>query len=445
MPAAIEFGYDRRWSVARGVAAIHNLESRLGALAPWLLGAYLVVPPLFKASLQPLFPVDLTVTLAIPTAAVGGLWLLLNRYRLGRRQLIALSLWLAFAALVAAGVLWAPNTASAARSAAYFLILGTLPLLAAFPVAADEARTRQFLLVFLVSGLVFVGIATVALFMGELGGGLVMGANRISVARALLFVPLITIPLFVWHRLGPWEWLIVFLASLAIFLAFATTSRAPTLFFIAIGAGLTLGALALSRHRRRSLGRAGAMILGTFVVFVALAGVLPERSPARFGLLLDIAEEVIDEPAPSDGEGVEPSPDVDEPPTGGQSVARRADLFRAAVRLFVAHPVIGAGTSGYETAAGYEYPHNLVLHVASEFGLVGLAIVGALGLVAMLSWRPTSTVSVALGALLAFLVLNAMVSNGIYENRMLWGVWLVLLAGPLVGSRTGTGLDSGGR
>jgi hypothetical protein len=35
---------------------------------------------------------------------------------------------------------------------------------------------------------------------------------------------------------------------------------------------------------------------------------------------------------------------------------------------------------------------------------------------------------VALGVLLAFLLLNAMVSNGIYENRMLWGVWLVLLA-----------------
>jgi len=441
----IGFGYDRRRSVARGVAAIQNLESRLGAVAPWLLGAYLVVPPLFKASLQPLFPVDLTVTLAIPTAAVGGLWLLLNRDRLGRRQLIALALWLALGALVAAGVLWASDTASAARSAAYFTILGTVPLLAAFPVAASEARTRQFLLVFLASGLAFVGIAMIALFTGELGGGLVLGANRLSAARALLFVPLIAIPLFVWHRFGRREWIVVIAASLGIFLAFATTSRAPTLFFIAVGTGLTIGALALSRHRGRALGRAGAVILGTFVVFVALAGVLPERSPARFGLLLDIAGEVIDDPAPSDGLGVEPSPDVEVPPTGGQSVARRADLFRAALRLFVAHPVIGAGTSGYETAAGYEYPHNLVLHVASEFGLVGLAVLGALGIIALLTWRPTSTVSVALGALLAFLVLNAMVSNGIYENRMLWGVWLVLLAGPLVALREETGPVPGER
>ncbi|HEX5041203.1 MAG TPA: O-antigen ligase family protein [Candidatus Limnocylindria bacterium] len=383
--------------------------------------------------MQPFFPVDLTVTLAIPTAAVGALWLLLNRDRLGRRQLIVLAMWFALAALVAAGILWAPDPTSAVRSAAYFIVLGTTPLLAAFAVAADETRTRQFLLVFLASGLVYIGIAMIALLTGELGGGLVMGANRISVARALLFVPLIAIPLLVWHRLGPREWILVALASLGIFLAFATSSRAPILFFIVVGSALTLGALARSRHRTRALGRAGAVVLGTVVVFVAFAGALPERSPARFGLLLDVAAEVMDEPAPTDGgEGVEePPPEGEDGPTGGESVARRADLLRMAWLLFLAHPVAGAGTAGYEAAAGYEYPHNLVLHLASEFGLAGLAWLGALVVLTLLTWRPNSTVSVALGALLAFLVLNAMVSNGIYENRMLWGVWLVLLAGPL--------------
>ncbi|MDQ2673331.1 MAG: hypothetical protein M3Y40_01615, partial [Chloroflexota bacterium] len=239
------------------------MESRLGAAAPWLLGAYLVVPPLFKASLQPYVPIDLTVSLAIPTAAVGGIWLLLNRQGLGRRQLMALSLWLALATLVAAGVLWAPATASAARSAAYFIILATIPLLAAFPVAADETRTRQFLLVFLAAGLAFVGIATIALFAGELGGGLVFGANRIAVARALAFVPLIGLPLFAWHRFGVRAVLVVVAASLAIFLAVATSSRAPTLFFLLIALGLTVGTLVLSRHRRRTFGRAGAVLLGT--------------------------------------------------------------------------------------------------------------------------------------------------------------------------------------
>jgi len=408
-----------------------------------MLAAYLIVPPLFKASLQPAFPVDITVLLAIPTAAVGGLWLLLNRARLGRRQLIALSLWLALAVLVAAGVLWAPDTAAAARSAAYFIILATIPLFAALPTAADEDRIRQFLLAFVVAGVIFVVIATIALFAGELGERFVFGANRIAVARALLFVPLIGIPLFAWHRFGLREWGFVAVASLGIFLAVATTSRAPTLFFVAVGSALTVGALAVSRHRGRALARAGAVILGTLVVFVALAGVLPERSPARFGLLLDVAGEIMEEPAPPvGGEGLgEVVPDPEEPPTGGQSVARRGDLFKIAWRTFLEHPAIGVGTSGYEVAAGYEYPHNLVLHVASEFGLVGLALLGALGILAALTWRPTSEVTTALGALLAFLLLNAMVSNGIYENRMLWGVWLVVLARPLADARAGIGRE----
>jgi hypothetical protein len=415
------------------------LESRLGAVAPWLLAAYLLVPPLFKASLQPLFPVDITILLAIPTAAVGGLWILINRADLGRRQLIALSLWLALAALVAVGMLWAPDGAIAGRSAAYFIILATIPLLAALPVAADEARVRQFLLAFLVAGLILVVAAMIALVTGELGGRFVIGANRISVARGLLFVPLIGIPLIAWHRFRPREWIFVAVASVAIFLAVATTSRAPTLSFVGVGSALTLGALVISRHRVRVLVRAGSVILGTLIVFVAFAGVLPESSPARFGLLVDVAGEIMDEPAPGveDGELGE-LPSEEKPPTGGQSVARRGDLFRIAWRTFLEHPVIGVGTSGYEVVAGYEYPHNLVLHVASEFGLIGLALLGAFGILTLLAWRPSSTVSVALGALLNFLLLNAMVSNGIYENRMLWGVWIVLLARPLADVHAGT-------
>jgi hypothetical protein len=34
---------------------------------------------------------------------------------------------------------------------------------------------------------------------------------------------------------------------------------------------------------------------------------------------------------------------------------------------------------------------------------------------------------VAVGALFAFILLGAMLSNGVYENRMLWGVWLLAL------------------
>lgn len=412
-------------------------ETWTGAAAPWLLGAYLLVPPLFKGALQPFVPVDLTVLLAIPTAAVGGGWLVLNRYRLERRQVVALVLWFALAALVMLGVLWAPDRVLALRSTAYFGLLATLPVLAAFPVAADLSRVRTFLLVFVIAGAIMVIIATVALFTGSLGGQYLIGANRLSVARGVLFVPLIGVPLLAWHRFGPPEWLLAALASLAMFVAVATASRAASIGFVLLSTALVVGTLIRSKHKGRVLGRAGILVAGTLVAFVALSGLLPEGSPARFGLLVDVIAQVFDGGEPGIGGqsgsgdvGELLGPDELEEPVGGSSVAQRGTLYRLAWFTFLDYPLLGAGTSGFQVVAGYEYPHNLVLHVASEFGLVGLAVLGAMGGLAVLGWRPDSNVSVALGVLLAFLLLNAMFSNGIYENRVLWGVWLVLLARP---------------
>ncbi len=429
------FGYDPAvvGIVQRG-ANIRELESRLASVAPWLLAAYLIVPPLFKASLQPFSPVDLTVLLAIPTAAVGSGWLFLRRADLDRRRKIALGLWLALAALVTAGIIWAPDTRLAASSAAYFVVLATLPLLAAFPVGADEARVRQFLIVFVAAGLMFVAIATVALIAGELGGRDVIGTNRIGVARALLFVPLVGIPLFAWNHIGRRSWALVAVSGLAVFLAVATTSRAAPLFFVVVGVALALGALLVSGHRRRVMALSGGILVCTLVAFVALSGLISERSALRFGGLVDAAADALDEPGTASGDGLGEE-ELEDPEGRPSSIVQRTGLYRLAAQLFLAQPVVGVGTSGFEVAArndptvvGADYPHNLPLQVASEFGMVGLALVGALGILAAMTWRPWTSVSVALGALFAFLLLNAMLSNGVYENRMLWGVWLVLLA-----------------
>ncbi len=426
-------GYDpaELGHVQVGYPKIQALDSRVASAAPWLLATYLIVPPLFKGALQPWSPIDLTVLLAIPTAAVGTGWLYLHRADLDRRQRIALWLWIALGALVTAGILWAPDRVLAASTAAYFVILAVIPLTAAFPVAADESRVRQFLLVFFGAGVVWLVIATIALFAGGLGEAHVIGTNRIGVARALAFVPLIGIPLFAWQRFGRRTWILLAIASLAVFLAVATTSRAAPLFAAAVGALMVVGALLLSPHRGRVLALAAGLAIGTLLVFVTLSSILPERAAVRFAGLVEAAGDALDEGPSGPLPGEEPEDPEDRP----SSIAQRATLYRFAFALFVEHPVIGAGTSGFEVRfraepgiGGHQYPHNLPLQLASEFGILGLAVVGALGVLPLLTWRPRTSVSVALAALFAFLLLNAMLSNGIYENRMLWGVWLVLLA-----------------
>jgi len=184
----------------------------------------------------------------------------------------------------------------------------------------------------------------------------------------------------------------------------------------------------LSPHRGRVLALAGGLAIGTLLVFVTLSSVLPQRSATRFADLVDAAGDALDD-APSD-----PLPGED-PEDRPSSIVQRTTLYRFAFELFVEHPLIGVGTSGFEVhsraepdVGAREYPHNLPLQLASEFGILGLAVVGALGVLPLMAWRPRTGVSVALAALVVFLLLNAMLSNGLYDNRMLWGVWLVLLA-----------------
>ena len=77
----------------------------------------------------------------------------------------------------------------------------------------------------------------------------------------------------------------------------------------------------------------------------------------------------------------------------------RGDLAQMALRVFAEQPVLGAGWSGFPVAAGLPddlgfYPHNLLLEILAETGLVGLLIVSAWMVRPLLSFfrHPASTV-----------------------------------------------------
>ena len=67
------------------------------------------------------------------------------------------------------------------------------------------------------------------------------------------------------------------------------------------------------------------------------------------------------------------------------SAGVRVDLFGAALRMFAERPIIGNGTGSFASfAAGtvgltdLPYPHNIVLQVGADFGLLGLGLVALL-------------------------------------------------------------------
>lgn len=123
----------------------------------------------------------------------------------------------------------------------------------------------------------------------------------------------------------------------------------------------------------------------------------------------------------------------------GPSALTRISLAKTALSTFSANWLLGTGVGGFsKQSTGFdcrEYPHNLLLEVASEMGIVGLVLLSALIVVSLRrfhrAWRSTgitdrSILRTAL-ALFAFAFFNACVSGDLVDNRMVF-VTLALLS-----------------
>lgn len=112
----------------------------------------------------------------------------------------------------------------------------------------------------------------------------------------------------------------------------------------------------------------------------------------------------------------------------GLSSNGRFTLWAHAYEMFEAHPFLGAGTGSFAAFNELNYPHNILLEIAAELGLVGLiviiGIVGALVFTSLRAWYHSSSVKrVELALIVALLVNaigNALVSGAIQDNMEVW-------------------------
>jgi O-antigen ligase len=110
----------------------------------------------------------------------------------------------------------------------------------------------------------------------------------------------------------------------------------------------------------------------------------------------------------------------------GGTTEQRLDFYRSAVSDFTREPLLGVGLGGWPVSYyGYEergYPHNIVLEVAAEQGIVGLtalfAFFAAVWLAARRIWRQRPELAFAI-LLYVYSVLVCMFSGDI-NLRALW-------------------------
>jgi O-antigen ligase len=397
------------------------------AMPGFLFAAYLLIP-FYKGAVQPYLPIDITVVLAAANVLQIIPVLLDSRPRKIWRAGVAL--WIGLGALVLAGIFYAPDQGLALGAAVTFWALVTLPLLAAgLRVGSDPRLVRQFVWSFF-----GMGVATVVLGLAELSGAnrlIILGMDTIQVSLAALFVPLFGVSFVLLEGRPAVRTATIVVIPAAFVVALASGSRGPLLLFLVLAGLVGLRQLVLRRavHRRLVGAVAGAVVMTVTLVAFASA-LLPALSIERFALFGSFVQSLL-----------AGSPTAS---TGDTSSEARVRLFSLAVTIFTDHPLLGAGPTGFQVLSPIyvgplladRYPHNALLQFAAEFGLVGVTLFLAMVALAITRGSPPGRAWWSVRIAFAFILLNSMVSGNILEDRLFWGLLLLLLLLPRV-VRTG--------
>ena len=368
---------------------------------------YLLVPAFLKGALQPYVPVDLTV-------ALGAVCLLhIASGLLSGRRLHAspLLVWLAPFVMIIGGALYAPDQGLAIDRIAEWGALVFLPLLVAFWVASEPRELERFVWAFLAIGLVMVALALPAWTTQERLN--LDFTTTIGVGRAVLMVPLIVFS-FALPMAPRWARpLLVGVVPLAIVVALATGSRGPLLMFVVTV--LAIGVWNILRGRGAPM---KALAVGGTVLLASLVAVLLVGLPAATFERIDYAAALV-----TTGEA------------GNASDGIRLALIDVAGQMFVQSPFIGSGTGAFTFVTDnipllvdQRYPHNVILELAADWGLVGVMLFATMVVIALRSHRPSTPAWTAVWVLFVFALATQMLGN-VFTNRAFWGLLLLLVVG----------------
>lgn len=390
--------------------------------APGVVYAAYFAIPYYKAPLDPLLPFDLTVGIAM-LLGVAAMPFLVDAVRgevepVQRRAVLLFTLPVA---MVSIGALYAPDTDVASLRVLYVFGLIFMTGITGIHIARDPDAIRMFLVT-----LVGIGLTVTALSLTRIGDIAAwerisaLGVNTIHTAQGALLVPLVgALYLWRWRSARP---LVVVGSALALFVAISTGSRGPLLMFLLTMTTFWIVLAQQQRWRRIAL----LVVVGALVIFLPLPSVIarhiPDMAIWRFANLLDTVAAYV----------------------GGGDVALEASAqgrvmaWNLAVDMFATRPLTGWGAASFATVIetsltwSLAYPHNIILQVMAEYGVIGLAMMAA---VIIPAWqavliRRIDPAHTTLAAIFVFTFLGGLVSFDLFENRPMWCAMAILLALP---------------
>ncbi|WP_114578962.1 O-antigen ligase family protein [Saliphagus sp. LR7] len=353
-------------------------------------------------------PVDLTLVFGTLMVAAGGWLVLRERIRLTRAGLALTACFVAFSAYAVVSGLWTPSSEYYLSKAFRLVAVTGLAFGAGALGVASSTRRLRYTGIATTGLAVLTGIESLIEYAQPSGRATLspFGTNYLITSRLLGLGVLLLVGYLVLSRS---DRRVTVAAAVAlpgmVFALFATGARGPMVAtIVAIGLLLVVGiSTGTLPNGVAAIGAytGGALALGVLTVTVG-------RQLATVRRLLVLA----------DGPG--------------WSLNRRFVLWNQTIDgLDIGMLPVGHGLGSWPVLTGYGdhqyYPHNLVLEVVFELGLVGLGLLACLFgtalFIALSEWQTTGrSVHLVLLVVFVYLGINAMVTGDVNENRYLFAL-----------------------
>jgi O-antigen ligase len=363
-------------------------------------------------------PVDLAV-LFMGLSIISGLYVYLRRgFRVQHSAFTLILLFLIFAAYALASLAWTPGHAYAMEKVLLIMTYVFWSLAgAALIIAYDVRRLYRFMLaIFLFSCWVALETFQYYLQSGPITFVTPDNAYYLATARVLGLGALITLAYSLFWAPNAWVKVAAFiLFDFFLFLLLVVGARGPLLATVIAALVPLLIGWRLRASEEIVLKRYVVPLIGiiaiSFIVFVCYTSVFSDT--LTIDRLLALLQP-----------GMEPS------------AATRLSYYEVAIPLWLETPIVGHGIGSWPILIGLgdvrNYPHNIVLEIMVELGLIGLLLfIGMVifGLRTLGSWGSIAKDPARILILMLFVNVftNAQVTGDIGYNNVMFSIFGLLM------------------
>lgn len=358
------------------------------------------------------FPVDLTGFFFVFSVFLGVIILIRNN-NFKQKALLLVTFGITFLLYSFFSLLWTPGIHYATQKAFYNITLVLWPLVAfVFIIANNKQRMTRFIIILWLFSF-WIAIESLLFYLRIGGKGFItpLGGNYLGIGRVLGLGAIISIWYFSYVAKNCLKNIVLLIICLLyLFLLFVVGGRGPLLatlisLFIPLLTNINL-VKKQKKYIIKPLAPLGILLIITvFIVGLSISGIVRFVTLSRLEILL--------------------RPDM------GASALTRIQAFQYAYEFWQEKPFLGHGIGSYPilrmTGDVRLYPHNIILEILSEIGLVGLLLfLGfiSFGLFCLGPWKTIYKDPWRILILMLFtnVLINAMISGDIPDNRILFGI-----------------------